>query len=127
MAWIFPDEATEAIEAVFYQVERQGAWVPALWVFEVANVLQMAVRSRRYSPLFRDQAFASLEVLPIETEDLRTDRVWRAISELAARHRLTVYDAAYLELAKRRNIPLATLDIDLRTAATHEHIPLLGL
>lgn len=127
IAWVFPDETTDAIESVFFQIERQGAWVPTLWAFEVANVLQMAVRSQRYTALFRAQALAALEVLPIETEAPRTDRVWRETVQLAERHSLTIYDAAYLELAMRRNIPLATLDTDLRTAAAREGVLLLGL
>ena len=72
-------------------------------------------------------ALADLAVLPI-TVDLETDRqAWGATASLAARHRLTLCDAAYLELARRRGLPLATLDKELRAAATAEAVALLGL
>ncbi|HZY71671.1 MAG TPA: type II toxin-antitoxin system VapC family toxin, partial [Edaphobacter sp.] len=64
--------------------------------------------------------------LPVNV-DMETDRqAWGATLQLAARHKLTVYDAAYLELAQRRGLPLATLDGALRTAAEAEKIVLLG-
>jgi predicted nucleic acid-binding protein len=127
MAWTFPEETTSAIDLVFSRVERAGAWVPGLWQIEVANVLQMAVRSKRYTLAFRDRALAALAVLPIDIEQTRLALVWGEIVQLAQRHDLTVYDATYLELAMRRNLPLATLDGDLRAAATREGVPLLGL
>jgi predicted nucleic acid-binding protein len=69
---------------------------------------------------------ADLSLLPISL-DPETDRqAWDATLQLAHRHRLTLYDAAYLELAQRRGLPLATLDRDLRTAATAEGVHLLG-
>src|SRR6202000_3345595 len=107
MAWTFPEETTPAIDNVFSRVERNGAWVPSLWQLEVANVLQMAVRNNRCTPAFRDRALAALAVLPIDIEETRTSDVWGEIVQLAARHDLTVYDATYLELAMRRNLPLA--------------------
>jgi predicted nucleic acid-binding protein len=110
---------------VFERVIESGAWVPALWRLEVANVLEMGVRKRRSSASFRDAALADLAQLPIAV-DPETDRqAWGPIAKLAARHRLTVYDAAYLELARRRGLPLATLDQDLRAAADAEDVPLL--
>jgi predicted nucleic acid-binding protein len=108
-------------------VVESGAWVPALWRLEVANVLEMGVRKGRFGPAFRDAALADLALLPI-TVDPETDRqAWGATAKLAARHRLTLYDAAYLELARRRCLPLATLDSELRAAATADDIALLGL
>ena len=127
MAWTFPEETTSAIDIVFSRVERTGAWVPSLWQLEVANVLQMAVRSNRYTAAFRDRALAALAVLPIDIEHTRTSHVWNEIVHLAERHDLTVYDATHLELAMRRNLPLATLDTALRAAATREGVSLLGL
>lgn len=127
MAWAFPNETTSEIEALFTSVERNGAWVPALWQYEVANVLQMAVQRGRYSIAFRDGTLADLAVLPIDVEKTHPGTVWGSTVQLAQRHALTIYDACYLELALRRNLPLVTLDTDLRTAATREGIPLLGL
>lgn len=79
------------------------------------------------TPVFGDEAFADLALLPI-TVDPETDRqAWGASAKLAARHRLTLYDAVYLELARRRGLPLATLDNELRAAAAAEDVVLLGL
>ena len=126
LAWVYSEETTEAISEVLARLTDRGAWVPALWRLEVANVLEMNVRRGRHDAAFRDAALADPAVLPISI-DAETDRqAWAATLRLAARHRLTVYDAAYLELAQRRGLPLATLDKELRDAATAEGVILLG-
>jgi predicted nucleic acid-binding protein len=126
LAWVYGDETTPAIRAVFDAVVRRGALVPALWRLEVANVLEMGVRRGRHDADFRDATLADLALLPIRL-DPETDRhAWNATARLATRHGLTLYDAAYLELARRADVPLATLDNDLRTAAAAEGLPLLG-
>jgi predicted nucleic acid-binding protein len=127
LAWIYPEEATEAIGQVFDQLVESGAWVPSLWRLEVANVLEMGVRRRRHDAAFRDASLVDLALLPILQDPETHAQAWGATLELAARHRLTLYDAAYLELALRRRLPLATLDGDLRTAAQAETVELLGL
>ena len=87
----------------------------------------MGVRKGRSDAAFRDAALADLALLPI-TVDQETDRqAWGVTTALAARQRLTLYDAAYLELARRRCLPLATLDNELRAAATAEGVAVLGL
>jgi predicted nucleic acid-binding protein len=127
LAWIFSEETRPAIQNVLSLVTTAGAWVPALWRLEVANVLEMGVRSRRNTAVFRDATLADLALLPIQV-DAETDRqAWNATLRLAARHRLTLYDAAYLELAQRREMPLATLDAELRAAAKVEKVALLGM
>jgi predicted nucleic acid-binding protein len=127
LAWVYSAETTEAISTVFTRVVENGAWVPALWRLEIANVLEMGVRKGRSNAGFRDAALADLALLPI-TVDQETDRqAWGSTAKLAARHRLTLYDAAYLELARRRSLPLATLDSELRAAAAGEDVLLLGL
>ena len=127
LAWVYCAETTEEVSAVFVRVVESGAWVPALWRLEVANILEMGVRKGRSDSTFRDEALADLALLPISV-DKETDRqAWGATAKLAARHRLTLYDAAYLELARRRCLPLATLDHELRVAATAEDVDLLGL
>jgi predicted nucleic acid-binding protein len=126
LAWVYSEETTEAISEVLARLTDRGAWVPALWRLEVANVLEMNVRRDRHDAAFRDAALADLAILPISI-DPETDRqAWGATVRLAARHRLTVFDAAYLELAQRRGLPLATLDKELRDAATAEGLILLG-
>ncbi len=127
LAWVYSAETTEAVSAVFTQIIESGAWVPALWRLEIANVLEMGVRKGRSDAAFRDAALSDLALLPI-TVDPETDRqAWGTTAKLAARHRLTLYDAAYLELARRRGLPLATLDNELRAAATAEDVGLLGV
>ena len=126
LAWVYSTETTEAISDVLARVIESGAWVPALWRLEVANVLEMGVRKGRTDAAFRDAALADLALMPI-TVDAETDRhAWGATAKLAARHRLTLHDAAYLELARRRSLPLATLDQELRAAAAAEDIILIG-
>jgi predicted nucleic acid-binding protein len=127
LAWIYADEITHAIRQVFDLLRENGAWVPSLWRLEVANILEMGVRRARHDVAFRDATLADLALLPINL-DPETDRqAWGATLRLAERHRLTLYDAAYLELAQRLRLPLATLDSDLRAAASDESVPLLGI
>ena len=127
LAWLYSAETTGEISGVLTRVTQAGAWVPALWRLEVANALEMGVRKGRTDAAFRDAALADLSLLPI-TVDAETDRhAWGSTAKLAARHRLTLYDAAYLELARRRGLPLATLDRELRSAAAAEDVALLGV
>ena len=126
LAWIYSDETTEPIRRLFDAVVDHGAVVPALWRLEVANSLTVAVRRGRIDADFRRASLADLALLDITT-DLYTDiHAWSETLSLADRFQLTLYDAAYLELAARRNLPLATLDNALRTAATALGFRLLG-
>jgi predicted nucleic acid-binding protein len=126
LAWIYSDETTEAIRQVFDRVVEEGAVVPSLWRLEVANGLTVAVRRQRIDPGFRQAALADLGLLDI-TVDQHTDaRAWGETLRHADQFRLTLYDAAYLELAQRRGLPLATLDGDLRVAARAAGLELLG-
>jgi predicted nucleic acid-binding protein len=127
LAWVYRDETTESVNEVFENLSQSGAWVPGLWRLEVANVLQVGIRRRRHGAVFRDGALSDLALFPIHL-DLETDRqAWEATAQLAERHRLTLYDAAYLELALRRGLPLATLDRELRAAASGEKVKVLGV
>ena len=127
VAWVYMDEVNDAIRNVFDLVSNQGAWVPSLWRLEVANILETGVRRARHDAAFRDSTLADLRLLPIHI-DPETDRqAWTATLRLAEHHRLTLYDAAYLELAQRRTLPLATLDTELRAAASAENLRLLGV
>lgn len=126
LAWVYADEITEPIRHVFKVVGENGAWVPGLWKLEVANILEMGVRRGRHDAAFRDSTLADLALLPISV-DAETDRqAWGATLHLSGRHRLTLYDAAYLELALRRGLPLASLDAELRGAAQAEGVVVLG-
>jgi predicted nucleic acid-binding protein len=126
LAWIFGDETTEAIRRIFDAVAENGAVVPALWRLEVANSLTMAIRKRRIDPEFRRAALADLALLDITTDQQTDIYAWTDTLNLADHFRLTIYDAAYLELACRRALPLATLDQELKTAATAIGVKVLG-
>jgi predicted nucleic acid-binding protein len=127
LAWIYSEETTSAVRRVFDLLSEGGAWVPGLWRLEVANILEMGVRRGRHDAAFRDSTLADLALLPIVV-DPETDRqAWGPTARLAERHKLTLYDAAYLELALRRGLPLATLDRELRTAAAAENLVVLGV
>jgi len=127
LAWVYADETTTAIREAFERVRKNGAWVPALWRLEVGNALEMGIRRGRHNANFRDSTLADLKLLPVHVDPETDQHAWGAIASLAALHGLTFYDAAYLELAKRRALPLATLDLDLVRAAKKERIVLLNL
>ena len=111
------DERTPAIEAVFDRVADRGAVVPSLWHLEVANSLTVAVRRKRISPAERADALSDLAQLDVSVDDETEQHAWRATAQLADLHGLSVYDAAYLELAQRKRLPLVTLDKALIRAA----------
>jgi predicted nucleic acid-binding protein len=127
LAWCYEDETAEAVKRSFDIVRTNGAWVPVLWLWEVANVLQMNVRRGRHNAKFRDRALADLALFPIKEDAEAGRQAWSGSLILAERHSLTVYDAAYLEVALRRGLPLATLDRDLGRAASAEKIQVLGM
>jgi predicted nucleic acid-binding protein len=126
LAWIYSDETTDAIRTVFNQVADAGAMVPALWRLEVANSLTVAVRRNRIDAEFRRAALADLALLDIITDQYTDSHAWAETLRLADRHRLTLNGAAYLELAQRRKLPLASLDQELRAAAHAVGTKLLG-
>jgi predicted nucleic acid-binding protein len=126
LAWIYGDETTDAIREVFDAVADDGAFVPALWRLEVGNSLTVAMRRNRIDEGFRRAALADLALLDITTDPHTEAHVWSDTLHLADRFRLTLYDAAYLELAQRRALPLATLDAALRVAGEALGIRVMG-
>ena len=126
LAWIYSDETTDAIRQLFDAVAENGAVVPALWRLEVANSLTVAMRRRRIDADFRRAALADLALLDITTDPHTDSLAWGETLLLADRFRLTLYDAAYLELAQRRTLPLATLDEELCAAAATLGVRVLG-
>ena len=122
--WFFEDEQDARADAAAALLLASGSAVaPLIFWFELRNVVMMGVRRGRASeaPMFNwlattMRASISLDTLPSDD----------AIFSLAKRYRLTFYDAAYLELARRESIPLATLDQALARAATDEGVPLIG-
>jgi predicted nucleic acid-binding protein len=117
LAWCFADESDDFSEAVLDSVARDGGVAPGIWVLEVLNVLHLAVRKGRLSSDQRSAAIAFVQRLPIEVESATLSESVRRIVPLAELSRTTVYDACYLDLARRRGLPLASLDRTLRRAA----------
>lgn len=125
MAWCFADEQTEQTQALLARLGTEGGVVPSLWPLEVSNVLLVGERRGRVTPAQSAQFVATLRALPIMVDEETSRRAWDQILTLARQHRLSVYDAAYLELALRRGLPLATLDGDLQVAARSLGVVLL--
>jgi predicted nucleic acid-binding protein len=121
--WCFPDEANPIADLAFEQVGAGAAIAPVLWWFEVRNVLVVNERRGRIDPPGSAAFLADLALLRI---DLDRQADGEMVLALARSHRLTVYDAAYLELALRADAPLATLDEQLARAARAVKVPLLG-
>jgi predicted nucleic acid-binding protein len=126
LAWIYSEETTESVRRLFEAVAEEGAFVPALWRLEIANSLTVAVRRGRIDADFRRASLADLALLDIATDQYTDFHAWGETLSLADRFKLTIYDAAYLELAVRRSLPLATLDDELRAAGTALRLRLLG-
>ena len=93
----------------------------------MANILEVGIRRGRHDAQFRDATFADLSLLPISVDPETDLQAWADTAKLASHYKLPLYDAAYLELARRRGLPLASLDSDLRKAAKLERVPLLAL
>lgn len=117
LSWYFRDETTEAGAPLRDSLLAGGAFVPSLWPIEVGNALVVATRKGRISSAERWRICETLLTLPIEIESPAPALVRGATADLAISHRLTVYDASYLELAVRKGFPLATLDRSLAAAA----------
>ena len=114
-AWFLADEADEFTDAILQATVRGDVWVPALWMLEIGNLLLVAQRRRRIDDEGRRELVACAAGLR-----LRVDREPVAMTDLDAlahRYGLSAYDAAYLELALRRELPLATRDAALMRAA----------
>ena len=114
------------VDEVGRRIVGGEAVVPSLWRFEVANVLLTAVRRKRLNAARPGEILADLDALPIRIDDAAARRAWIATLDLADRHGLTVYNAAYLELAARLGAELASLDGDLVAAARREGVGVIG-
>jgi predicted nucleic acid-binding protein len=126
LTWCFEDERTPATEALLKRVVEAGAIVPVLWPLEVLNALAMAERRKRVDRDTRHRLAGLLRDLPIRVDIDSAAMACTDTAALAERHQLTLYDASYLEVARRLSLPLGTLDGALRKAAEELHLPLLG-
>lgn len=117
VAWLFDDESTPQTDELLDRLKDSGALVPTLWRLELGNVLARAERLKRITAAQIADYLELLDRSPIVTDTETESRAFREILALARSEGLTTYDAAYLELAVRRRLSLATLDKELIRAA----------
>jgi predicted nucleic acid-binding protein len=117
LAWCFPDEKAPYPQAVLDSLAEGRAFVPSLWPLEVGDALLVGERRKRPTQADTAAWLAFLAPLPVTVDDETAARAWSDVLALARTHNLSVYDAAYLELALRRGLPLASLDDRLKSAA----------
>ena len=125
LAWCFEDEATRETDLLLERARDHGILVPSLWHLQLANVLLQAERRGRITAADIAVRLRLLAALPTETDNETHRRATRETLALARAERLTSYDAAYLELAMRRGLPLASRDSDLRAAAKRLGVAIL--
>ena len=113
-AWFLPDEGTPYTEAILQATADSDVWVPAIWLLEMGNLLLSAQRRRRIDEAKRRELVDAASNLRLRID--REPVPMPEIDAIAARHALTAYDAAYLELALRRRLPIATTDAALLKA-----------
>jgi predicted nucleic acid-binding protein len=124
LAWCFRDEQdTYSLRVAGALLEREAV-VPLLWRIEVANCMLTGERTKRSEQTDTANWTWYLENLPIRTDDRSDPWIFDSILPIARKHGLTAYDTAYLELALRRGLPLATLDKKLRAAMKEAGVPL---
>jgi len=123
VCWAFQGEKHADADRAFLRIGTEEAVVPSLWWFEVRNILVVNERRGRISLSDSTAFLLHLSKLPVRLDHLPDEG---SVLRLARTHRLSVYDAAYLELAQRENLALATLDADLRKAAARERVVLIS-
>jgi predicted nucleic acid-binding protein len=128
VAWCFSDKGTAYTEAILDLLADGGeAVAPAIWPFEVANAVLMGERRKRITPAQATAVLQRIGDLPVTLDPVRIDRAFGSTLLLARNEQLTEYDAAYIELALREGLPLATLDDRLRRAARNSGIVLVKI
>ena len=125
LAWCFEDENTTSARQILARLVTEAASVPAIWPIEVASVLALAERRRRITPANSSEFIAKLEDMVILVDGETSSRAFGRILDLAREEHLTAYDAAYLELAMRLGVPLASKDAGLCNAAERLGIAVL--
>jgi predicted nucleic acid-binding protein len=126
LALAFDEPSLVQIPDLRHRIVSQGVYVPPLWKWEMANAM---ISAARRSPEDMDTVMAQLYVferLPIAIDDGSLEGAWGATSVLAVKHKLTAYDAAYLEISLRRSLPVATFDTALARAARAEGVEVIA-
>jgi predicted nucleic acid-binding protein len=126
VAWIHPSQASDWTRRLLQNV-REGATVhvTSIWHLEIANALLVAVRRKLLTDAHRRIALNLLAGLRVVVDHETSGAAFSATSELALKYSLSAYDAAYLELARRKSLPLATRDEPLKTAARKAGVALV--
>jgi predicted nucleic acid-binding protein len=117
LSWHFKDEMTDHARALARLAFAGAVVVPQHWYLEVISGLIRGERRSRTSPDVMDAFLSQLEELVIDIHETENTRLREEVLPLARLHRLTIYDAVYVDLASRLNLPLATLDVSLGNAA----------
>lgn len=126
LAWCFMDEATAETEKLLHRMVGETAAVPSWWFVEIANVLALAEKKKRITPVQVAGFITLVEGFDLEVDDQAAGRALDHLLALCRAHGLTAYDAIYLDLALRQKLPLATLDEPLRKAARAAGVSVLG-
>jgi len=125
MAWCFEDEVDAYADSVLTRVVRSAVTVPSIWPLEVINILGIGERRKRLNSADVADFLAMLNALDIRIDQAPLEHIFGPIRLLARQQNLSAYDAAYLELAMREGLPLATRDAQLRKAARAVGVPLV--
>lgn len=125
MRWCFQNAAHPYADGILQQLAVGAALVPVLWRYEVSALLAKSQKDGLLTAHRVDQFLATLNNLNIIVDADSSDRILTDVHCLAVTYRLTSYDASYLELALRKNLPLATLDDELITASKAAGVALL--
>lgn len=126
LAWCLADESSELADRALARLEREEAVAPAVWPLEVANGLRTAERRGRLELADLTRVRGMLGSLPVQVEAVQLETALGEITDLARQLDLTAYDAAYLSLAARRGLPLATVDDRLRQACVRAGVEIVG-
>ena len=126
MAWCFDDESTPETNQIQDRMANEAAVVSGLWYLEISNVLALAEKRKRITSEGSQQFLQLLTVFDIQVDDDAPRRAFGHLLPLCRTHGLTSYEAVYLDLLIRRQIPLASLNDPLRKAATTLGLPVLG-
>lgn len=124
--WYIGDESSPYTSAALATVASEGALVPSLWPYEVANMFLMAERRGRMSTDDVSLAVQTLAAMPIDVRPAVPTGAMLGLTRIARDHRLSAYDASYLELAVRTRSSIATLDLALRRAAERAEVALFS-
>lgn len=117
VAWLFKDEQSDVADRAIIRALREGVTVPAIFEFELANSIAVGVRSSRVAVRDIPEMIESVDALHYGVAEVPLTDLAGPVQSVALQHRLSVYDASYLYLALRQELPLATLDRRLRAAA----------